>query len=123
MELHICIVVNGKVTIYHLSSKVKNVETWTRYNYDEVFIIGGKGASTNKGYDKANDISVRLWYKDISDLNISNFAIGDIMVPSHIEKDITMQSELKDYLTYNITAIQDNITGSDDVKHIHISGK
>lgn len=114
---------NSEVTIYHKTTVNHGTEVWTRYNYSKSFFIGGKGANTNKGYENANDVSVRLYYKDIEDLNIENFAIGDIIVQGNITLDITSQTSLSNYLTYNITAIQDNTTGSDDVRHIHINGK
>lgn len=113
---------NGSTTIYH-KAIVNHAEVWTKYNYDKSFIIGGKGANTNKGYENANDVSLRLYYKDIPSLDFGNFAIGDIIVQGTITLNITKQSDLNNYLTYNITALQNNITGNNNVKHIHISGK
>lgn len=113
---------NTSVTIYH--NEVTNHEDkWVRYNYPIAWMIGGKGSNTNRGYENANDVDVRIYYKDNSSLNINNFSIGDIIVEGNIDTNITKQQDLSSYLTYNITAIQDNKTGTNQIKHIHISGK
>ena len=112
---------NNSVTIYHMSGLdvSTHFEIWTRYNYENAWVFGGKGASTNKGYDNANDIEIRLPYSK-NELNINNFSIGDIIVVGTLTQDIQTQSDLKDYLIYNITSIKDNKFGT---KHIHLSGK
>lgn len=112
---------NNSVTIYHMSGLdvSTHFEIWTRYNYENAWVFGGKGASTNKGYDNANDIEIRLPYSK-NELNINNFSIGDIIVVGTLTQDIQTQSDLEDYLIYNITSIKDNKFGT---KHIHLSGK
>lgn len=116
-------ITNSKLTIYHNAGR--NVTTrntiWERYNYDNVWIFGGKGASINKGYDNANDVDVRIPYGQNADLDITKFAIGDIIVPEKILTDISTQQDLKGYLIYNITSINDNNFGSN--QHIHLGGK
>lgn len=113
---------NFPITIYHKTfDSTQRLEKWTRFNYDEAWIFGGKGASINKGYDNANDVDVRLSYLLIDDLNINNFKIGDIIVKGHLTLDINIQQDLKDYLTYNITSINDNNFGTKP--HIHIGGR
>lgn len=113
---------NSSVTIYHLSGLdvTTHFEIWTRYNYDNAWVFGGKGASINKGYDNANDVEIRLPYSK-NDLDINNFAIGDIIVEGTLTTDIETQSDLEDYLVYNITSIKDNKFGNNP--HIHIGGK
>ena len=54
-------------------------------------------------------------------LNISDFAIGDIIVQGTLENDIETQQDLDNYLIYNITSINNNNFGSN--KHIHLGGK
>lgn len=111
---------NSSLTIYHKSfDENARLEKWVRYNYDKVWFFGGKGASINKGYVDGNDVQIRIPY-DTPLLDIKNFSIGDIIVQGTITKDIDTQEELSDYLTYNITSINDNNFG---IKHIHIGGK
>ena len=111
---------NSSLTIYHKSfDENARLEKWIRYNYGKVWFFGGKGASINKGYVDGNDVQIRIPY-DTPLLAIKNFSIGDIIVQGTITKDIDTQEELSDYLTYNITSINDNNFG---IKHIHIGGK
>lgn len=113
---------NSKITIYHrngLDLSTHN-ELWQRYNYDNAWFFGGKGASINKGYDNANDVEVRLPY-DANELDISNFKIGDIIVKGELTFDISKQQDLKNYDIYNITSITNNDFGKN--QHIHIGGR
>ena len=116
-------ITNSSVTIYHMSGldPATHLEKWTRYNYSKVWFFGGKGAGINKGYDNANDAQVRIPYNQNSGLNISNFAIGDIIVQGTLETDISTQDDLSTYQIYNITSINDNNFGNS--KHIHLGGK
>ena len=83
-------VVNSSVTIYHMDGLdiATHLEKWTRHNYDNVWFFGGKGASTNKGYDNANDVQVRIPYDLNNGLDINDFAIGDIIVQGTLDTDI-----------------------------------
>lgn len=114
-------ITNSSLTIYHMNGldEQTRLETWQRFNYDNVWFFGGRGAGLNKGYDNANDVQIRIPYD--KNLNINNFSIGDIIVQGHLNIDIQTQQDLKDYLIYNITSIQDNNFGNS--KHIHIGGK
>ena len=116
-------ITNSKVTIYHMSGLDANthLEKWVRYNYDNVWFFGGKGAGINKGYDKANDVAVRIPYEQNANLDISKFSIGDIIVQGELKIDINTQKDLKDYLIYNITSINNNNFGNN--QHIYIGGK
>jgi hypothetical protein len=115
-------ITNSELTVYHKGfDEFSRSEIWTRYNYEKIWWFGGKGASTNKGYDNANDVQVRIPYKQNDNLDVSNFEIGDILVKGRVEKDITRQQDLKDYLVYNITSINNDDFGSEP--HIHLSGK
>lgn len=116
-------ITNSKVTIYHMSGLdvTTHLEKWTRYNYDNVWFFGGKGAGINKGYDNANDVQVRIPYNQNSGLDISNFAVGDIIVQGKLETDITTQEDLNSHQIYNITSINNNNFGNN--QHIHIGGK
>ena len=115
-------IVNNSLTIYHKGfNSTTKLETWTRYNYSNVWLFGGKGAGINKGYDNANDVEVRIPYNQNDDLNINNFAIGDIIVEGTLDINIETQYDLKDYLIYNITSIKNNNFGNN--QHIHIGGK
>ena len=115
--------VNSSVTIYHKDGLdvATHFEKWTRYNYEKVWFFGGKGAGINKGYDNANDVEIRLPYDSNVNLDIDNFAIGDIIVQGTLDFNIETQQDLKDYLTYNITSINNNNFGHN--QHIHLGGK
>lgn len=116
-------IVNNKVTIYHKTGlDVSNhFEIWTRYNYDKVWVFGGKGSGINKGYDNANDLQVRIAYEQNDGLDIRNFSIGDIVVPDELDFDITRQQDLQNYDVYNITSLNNNDFGG--TPHIHIGAK
>lgn len=113
---------NSKLTIYHQDGLdvATHLEKWRRFNYDNVWLFGGKDASLNKGYDNANDVEIRLPY-DMNELDINNFSIGDIIVQGELTQDIATQQDLKNYQVYNITSINNNNFGNS--KHIHIGGK
>lgn len=116
-------ITNSSLTIYHMSGldPATHLEVWTRYNYDKVWFFGGKGASINKGYDNANDVEVRIPYDQNNGLNIEDFAIGDIIAQGTLDIDIETQEDLINYLTYNITSINNNNFGNN--QHIHLGGK
>lgn len=113
---------NSKVTIYHLSGLdlSTNLEKWTRFNYDNAWLFGGRGSGINQGYENANDVQVRLPY-NMNELDINNFAIGDIIVKGELNIDIETQQDLIGYEIYNITSINDNNFGNN--QHIHLGGK
>lgn len=111
---------NSSLTIYHKGfDEESRLEKWIRFNYDKVWFFGGKGASINKGYVDGNDVQIRIPYNTPL-LDIENFAIGDIIVQGTINEDIETQDDLSNYLTYNITSINNNNFG---IKHIHLGGK
>ena len=113
-------ITNSSLTIYHKGyDKTTRLETWTRYNYSNVWFFGGKGASINKGYDNANDVEIRIPYDE--NLSINNFAIGDIIVKGTLDINITTQEDLSNYDIYNITSINNNNFGNN--QHIHLGGK
>ena len=114
-------IINASLTHYHKTlDEATRLEKWIRYNYENVWWFGGKGSSINKGYENANDVNVRIPY-DKNDIDISNLAIGDIIVKGTLDTDITTQQDLKNYEVYNITSINDNNFGIN--KHIHLGGK
>ena len=114
-------ITNGSITIYHKGfDETKRIETWTRYNYNNIWWFGGKGAGINKGYDNANDVDVRIPY-EFNDADITNISIGDILVKGTLNIDINTQQDLGNYDIYNITSINNNAFGSRP--HIHLGGK
>lgn len=114
---------NNSVTVYHKDGLdvATHFEKWRRFNYDNVWFFGGKGAGLNRGYENANDFDCRIWYDKNSQLNIGNFAIGDIVVAGTLDLDIQTQQDLSNYQVYNIRSINDNNFGNN--QHIHIGGK
>jgi len=115
-------ITNNSLTIYHKGfDEVTRLEKWIRYNYDKVWFFGGKGASTNVGYENANDVQIRIPYGQNANLDSRNFSIGDIAVAGTLDTNIETQQDLENYIFYNITSIVDNTFGSEP--HIHLSGK
>ena len=116
-------ITNSEMTHYHRSfNTTTRLDEWVRYNYSNVMWQGGRGSSTNNGYENANDVSVRIPYS-LNDILIDNFIIGDIIVKGKLTQDITSKSDLTASDVYNITAIKDNNFGQTRIQHIHISGK
>ena len=114
-------ITNASLTHYHKTlDETTRLEKWIRYNYAHVWWFGGKGSSINKGYENANDVNVRIPY-DKNDIDISNLAIGDIIIKGTLDTDITTQQDLNSYEVYNITSINDNNFGIN--RHIHLGGK
>lgn len=114
-------ITNSSVTIYHMSGlDTNNNEKWARYNYENVWFFGGKGAGINKGYDNANDVQVRIPYSKNNGLDFGNFSIGDIVVKGTLTQDIQTQQDLEGDL-YIITSLNNNNFGNNP--HIHIGGK
>lgn len=121
-------ITNSKLTTYHKGfDETTRTEVWVRFNYgndtteNKIWWFGGKGSSTNKGYENANDVQIRIPYDINENLDIRNFAIGDILVKGYIDQDILKQQDLADYDIYNITSINNNNFGNS--QHIHLSGK
>lgn len=115
-------ITNSSLTIYHKYYDEQNrLNKWKRFNYKNVWFFGGKGASINKGYDNANDVEIRIPYSKNDGVNINDFAIGDIIVQGTFDQNINTQQDLKEYLIYNITSINNNNFGTQP--HIHIGGK
>jgi hypothetical protein len=110
------------ITLYHyIFDEETQTEKYEKSYFYNVSWDGGKGASINKGYTEANDITIRIFHKDNLNLKESNFSIGDFFVAGICNKEITMKSELKD--TYNITTIIPRIRGSIATNHIQIGAK
>jgi hypothetical protein len=116
-------ITNSKVTIYHMSGLdvVTHYEKWVRYNYDNAWFFGGRGAGLNKGYADANDVDVRIPYDKNSELDINNFSIGDMIVQGELTDDIETQEDLKGNIVYYIKSINNNNFGIN--QHIHLGGK
>lgn len=113
---------NSAVTIYHKGfNEETRLEVWQRYVYNNVWFYGGKGSGINRGYENANDFDCRIPYDKNENLNINNFAIGDIVVNQVLNIDIETQQDLSEYEIYNIRSINNNNFGNN--QHIHIGGK
>ena len=114
--------INSSLTVYHkYYDDAERLEKWKRFNYDNVWWFGGKGAGINKGYENANDVQIRIPYDMNKELNIENFSIGDILIQGTLDKDITTQQDLDQESIYNITSLNNNTFGNSP--HIHIGGK
>lgn len=114
--------VNNSLTVYHKGfNEETRLEKWTRFNYENVWFFGGRGAGINKGYENANNVQIRIPYDMNDNLEIGNFDIGDIVLEGTYNIDIETQQDLDEYLKYNITSINNNLYGKN--KHIHLGGK
>ncbi len=127
MVFMLCIVVlmksNKSMTLYHKHYNPKTkVDEWHRYPIENVMWQGGEGASINKGYDKANDVSIWIFYDENEDLETIPFEIGDFVVEGIIEDEITMQSDIK-VDTYNIITYVNNNYGSYNMQHVFLGVK
>lgn len=110
--------VNSSLTVYH-KVEIDHDYKWVRYFYKYIWWFGGKGTSTNKGYDNANDVQIRIPYELNPNLDYNNFGIGDILVQGKHE-DITSEEDIQGEY-FNITSLNNNVFGNN--KHIHVSGK
>lgn len=118
-------ITNSKMTLYHLTQEERPSlggidDVWVRYNYDNVWWFGGKGANTNKGYENANNVQIRIPYSQ-NTIDVSNISLGDIVVKGELAFNIDTQQDLEEYEYYNITAINNNTFGTE--QHVHLSGK
>ena len=115
-------ITNSSLTIYHKGfDETTRLEKWIRFNYDNVWFFGGKGAGINKGYQDANDVEVRIPYDKNANLNFGNFSIGDIIIQGTLTQNIDTQQDLSRYDVYNIKSMNNNNFGNN--KHIHLGGK
>lgn len=110
--------VNSSLTVYH-KVEIDHDYKWVKYFYKNIWWFGGKGTSTNKGYENANDVQIRIPYDLNSKLDYNNFGIGDILIQGEY-KDITSEEDIQSEY-YNITSLNNNVFGNN--KHIHIGGK
>lgn len=110
--------VNSSLTVYH-KDEIDHDYKWVKYFYKNIWWFGGKGASTNKGYENANDVQIRIPYDLNSKLDYNNFGIGDILVQGE-HGDITSEEDITSEY-FNITSLNNNTFGNN--KHIHVSGK
>lgn len=114
---------NTSMTLYHkVYDKEARLDKWERYLIENVMWQGGKGASINKGYEQANDISVFIPFDNNEGLETIPFSIGDIIAKGDAKVDIKMQSELS-IDNFNITTLIYNEYGSNVMKHIQIGAK
>jgi len=111
-------ILNKPITYYHKGMKDNKLEKWTRYVFQNVWVFAGKGSHINKGYEKANDMDVRIPIEYVSDRSI--FTIDDI-VAIGIQPDIERQTDLKGKEFYNITSVNINDFGNNP--HVHLGGR
>ena len=112
---------NESLTIYHKTLDEKTrLEKWEKQTFSNVWWFGGKGAGINKGYANANDVNVRIPYKE-NKIDVAKIKIGDILVKGIVDIEIATQQDLMNYDVYNITSINDNNFGNNP--HLHLGGK
>ena len=112
-------ITNAGMTLYHKGyDLVTRLETWTRYNFSNVWWFGNKGATVSEGYTDNDTVQVRIPY--FEGLDTSVLSLGDIIVKGIVTQDIQTQQDLK-MQVYNITSINDNSFGNNP--HIHLIGQ
>ena len=112
-------ITNNKITYYHkVLNTTTKLEGWEKHIFDDVWVFSRKGSSTNKGYENANIVDIRIPMEYVEDETIFN--IGDI-VAIGIQGDIERQSDLNGKEFYSVTSINVNDFGSNS--HIHLGGK
>ena len=109
-------ITNGSITYYHKTLDANKLPVWERYTFEKAWHFGGKGSSINRGYENANDISVRIPMEFVTDTEL--FTIGDIITIG-VNPPISKQSELDEF--YNVTSITINEYGNNP--HVHLGGK
>lgn len=113
-------ITNSDLTVYHkVFDNTKKIEQWERINYKNIWWFGGKGGYRSKGFEDANDVEIRIPLT--KQIDISKFAIGDLLVKGTLEEDIKTQNDLKNKEVYNIMSISVNDFGNN--QHIHLGGK
>lgn len=112
-------ITNTDITVFHkgIDTETK-LETWTRYYYPHAWLFNVKGSIVRDGYQYNNRVGIRIPYEANKNLDISNFAIGDIVCKGNIQQAIESQSDVNG--AYNITQITDNTFGENP--HIHLEG-
>lgn len=116
-------ITNTAITIYHKRyNSNTRLDEWDIYPIKNAMWQGGKGASLNKGYEKANDVSIWLPYSKNKKLSQIPISIGDIIVKGETKEKILKQSDIK-VDNYNITTLIDNNYGSPNMQHIFIGAK
>ncbi len=111
-------ITNNSITYYKKGLNNNKIEIWQRYIFSNVWLFGGKGSSTNKGYENANDVDVRIPIEYVEDTSI--FSVGDIIAVG-VQDNISKQSDLKNIEYYNVRSVNINNFGNNP--HIHLGGK
>ena len=115
-------ITNKSITIYHYNGLdvATHLEKWKRYNYKDVSFFDSKSANINSGYTNSDNVQIRIPFGRDTNIDINNFAIGDIVVEGTLAIDIETQQDLENYNVYNITSIKNNNFGNNP--HIHLGG-
>lgn len=112
-------ITNTDITVFHKGiDESTRLETWTRFYYPHCWWHDTKGSLVRDGYQFNNRVDIRIPYETNEDLNIDNFAIGDIVCKGNIQKSIESQSDVPN--AYNITSKTGNTFGMNP--HIHLGG-
>lgn len=118
---------NTDITIFHREiDDSTGIYVYKKIYYEFVNWQGGLGASINKGYEQANDVTMWIPKEEngIEDVNKFDFIIGDFVCKGKIEEQINKESDLKKYAqVFNIKTIIPQDLGDDEMQHIQIGAK
>lgn len=115
-------ITNTSMTLYHKTfNENTRTDVWIRYNFNNVWWFGGKGAKIDKGYENANDLDIRIPYVKNIGVDINKISVGDILVKGTLNTNISKQQDLSSYDVYNVTSIKNNTFGG--TPHIRLGGK
>ena len=88
------------ITIYHkILGLGQNPDTFKITHLKNVSWQGGDGASVNKGYEKANDIKLRIFKKDNIDVFETPFSSASEII------DLYLFSSFSKYSSFNIIIV------------------
>ena len=114
-------ITNSSLTLYHKDfDENTKKETWTRYNYKDIWWFSVESANNNDGYDDNNSVNIRIPYAT-NTIDINNIAKGDILVNGTLNTNITTQQDLSNYTIYHVTSISNNKFGNNP--HVHLGGQ
>lgn len=111
-------ITNNNITYFKKGlNAITKIETWTKYEFGNVWEFGRKNSTISDGINRNKIIDVRIPMKYVD--NIDLFSLGDIIVVgSHA--DINEQQDLEGTEFYVVSGISINNFGNNP--HIHLSG-
>ena len=113
------LVADTDITIYHKSYDAsKRLDIWHPNHYTGSWYGRQEATVGDKGLNTADSYTVRIPTQDVI-----SASIGDIVVKGIAKDPITGPSQLKQYISFVITAGYDNRRGAPALHHWRLEGK